>query len=172
MEKSSIIMDFKTQTTGQMHPQGNRKDSGSTSKLVAMVVSVVVVILLVIACMLLWQSKASNSDTTSVDKNKFQAVFLTNGQVYFGHLASLKGEYIELTDIYYLQVQQSVQPSTDNKQQEQTADDSKVSLTKLGSELHGPTDKMNIAKDQVLFWEDLKDDSSVVKAIKEHQAKN
>ncbi len=164
-------MDFKTQTSSQ-NPQSNRKDSGSTSKLVAVVVSVVVVVLLVIAGMLMWQSKAASTDTTSVDKNKFQAVFLTNGQVYFGHLASLKGEYMELTGIYYLQVQQSVQPSTDNKQQEQTTDDSKVSLTKLGSELHGPTDKMNLAKDQILFWEDLKDDSSVVKAIKEHQSKN
>jgi len=95
---------------------------------------------------------------------------MTNGQVYFGKLSNLDSKYSELTDVYYLQVQQqNIQPgtggNTTNSEQPQ------VSLTKLGQELHGPTDKMHIASEQILFWEDLKDDSTVVKAIKDYQAK-
>ena len=77
-----------------------------------------------------------------------------------------------MTDVYYLQVQQSVQPSTTNPANTGDADQQpQVSLTKLGNELHGPTDKMHISKDQILFWENLKDESTVVKAIKEYKAK-
>lgn len=101
---------------------------------------------------------------TDIETDKYQAVFMTNGQVYFGKLADINRTYADLTEVYYLQVQQAVQPAaTDQKSQ--------VSLTKLGSELHGPTDKMHISRDQILFWENLKDDSTVVKAIKEYQKK-
>ena len=99
------------------------------------------------------------------DTDRYQAVFMTNGQVYFGKLSGVASKYQTLTDVYYLQVQQAVQPAaTDNK-------DAKISLTKLGKELHGPTDRMNISSDQVLFWEDLTDDSAIVKAIAQYQEK-
>lgn len=41
----------------------------------------------------------------------------------------------------------------------------RISLAKLGNELHGPEDKMFINSDQLLFWENLKDDGQVAKAI-------
>lgn len=94
----------------------------------------------------------------------YQAVFLTNGQVYFGKLASgWGGKTVSLTDIYYLQVdeQSALQPkdkTTDSTQP-------KLTLIKLGAELHGPTDKMEINRDHVLFTEKLKSDSKVVTAI-------
>lgn len=110
----------------------------------------------------LWHQKQDNT-SGDVDTSKYQAVFMTNGQVYFGKLAEVNGIYSELTDVYYLQVQQSVQPANNDKK-------SQVSLTKLGSELHGPTDKMHISRDQILFWENLTDDSTVVKAINQYQA--
>ena len=68
-----------------------------------------------------------------------------------------------MTNIWYLQVQQGTQSA------DALNDSSKnqVSLAKMGNELHGPDDSMSIAKDQVLFWENLKDDSKVVKAIKD-----
>ena len=43
-------------------------------------------------------------------------------------------------------------------------------LQKLGSELHGPEDQMVINRDQVQFWENLKDDGQVVKAITTYKA--
>jgi hypothetical protein len=98
--------------------------------------------------------------------DKYQALFLTNGQVYFGHIKDIDHSYAKMTDIYYLQVQQSVQPEDKPEGEEQQP---QVSLSKLGDELHGPEDAMHISRDQILFWENLKDDSKVVQAIKEHK---
>jgi len=167
-------MDFKTQTTQQPQAQqapasrtvNNVPQGSGNRKLWAIVLSVVVLVVLVASMWLLWQAKSNKSTTVGVETDKYQAVFMTNGQVYFGHLSKLDSGYTELTDVYYLQVQQSVQPA-ENK----TAEQPQVSLTKLGNELHGPTDKMHISRDQILFWENLKNDSTVAKAIKEYQDK-
>jgi hypothetical protein len=101
-----------------------------------------------------------------IAKDKYQAVFLSNGQVYFGKLQNVSGKYVELTDIYYLQVQQSVQPQ--NKDVPATTDPN-VSLAKLGGELHGPENKMSINREHVLFWENLKPDAKVSQAIKKNE---
>ena len=97
-----------------------------------------------------------------VDKNKEQAVFLSNGQVYFSKIKSINKEYLVLEQIYYLNVNQQVQPN-----QSSSADktNQSVSLVKLGCELHGPTDRMVVNRDQVTFWENLKTDGQVTKAI-------
>lgn len=89
-----------------------------------------------------------------------QAVFLTNGQVYFGYVKGQGTKNITMREIYYLQVQQPLQQSTDKKTEQP-----QVSLVKLGNELHGPTDEMRINRDHVLFIEDMKDDSKVNAAI-------
>ncbi len=109
-----------------------------------------------------------SSFASAVQADRYQAVFLTNGQVYFGKINAITGNGYKLSDIYYLQVQQSVQPDT-NKNQAQNQNQNQpqsLSLAKLGNELHGPENAMYIESKQVLFWENLKDDSQVVKAIK------
>ncbi len=98
-----------------------------------------------------------------VKKDKYQAVFLNNNQVYFGKIDNINDKGITLKNIYYLQVQQNVQPDDKSKNQQQ---EQQLSLAKLGGELHGPEDVMYINRDQVLFWENLKDDGKVVQAIK------
>ncbi|TSC65997.1 MAG: hypothetical protein CEO22_267 [Candidatus Berkelbacteria bacterium Gr01-1014_85] len=95
----------------------------------------------------------------------YRAVFLTGNIVYFGQLESETSDKIVLKDIYYLQFAQSPQGSAETAaNQEQQS-----SLVKLGSELHGPTDQMDINKDHVLFTETLKEDSKVIEAIKRYQ---
>jgi hypothetical protein len=105
----------------------------------------------------------------------YQAVFLTNGQVYFGKLTR-SGSWMVLRDIYYLQVTQPLQPAPASPGSEQPAlpGDTRtaqpnIQLVKLGSELHGPQDEMYIPKDKILFWENLKDDSQVVKSINKYK---
>jgi hypothetical protein len=92
----------------------------------------------------------------------YQAVFLTNGQVYFGKMTSISKTDVVIEDIYYLQVEGQIQP--------ERGEQPRLSLVKLGNELHGPKDQMTINRDHVLFWEDLKDDGRVVTAIKDHKA--
>jgi hypothetical protein len=104
-------------------------------------------------------------------KSEYQAVFLTNGQVYFGKL-DFEGHWYVLRDIYYLQVTQELQPASGNGSSQNittpqnNSQQQKVQLVKLGSELHGPEDAMYIARDKIMFWENLKSDSRVIQTIK------
>lgn len=85
-----------------------------------------------------------------IDPDAYQAVFLTSDQTYFGHLKNINSEYLLLSDVYYVRVTQ----------------DGSGQMVKLGAiEPHGPKDKMIINKEQVLFWENLRFDSQVVKTI-------
>jgi len=85
-----------------------------------------------------------------IDSSTYQAVFLTNDQIYFGHLKNISSDYLILHDVYYVRVDES----------------SVAQIVKLGiGEPHGPQDKMIINQDQVLFWENLKFDSTVVQTI-------
>lgn len=95
----------------------------------------------------------------------YQAVFLTNGQVYFGKLFREDSRYPILRDVYYLQVTQPPQPL-----QAGQVPPTNINLVKLGGELHGPTDEMRINRDQILFIEDLKPDSQVLAAIRQSKA--
>jgi hypothetical protein len=130
------------------------------------ILAIVVVLLLLAACVG-WKVMAHKryDENKNINAGEYQALFLSNGQVYFGHLSDLNNKYVSMKDIYYLQVQQS-----QNLQQGTGTDaNSQVSLAKLGSELHGPEDQMHIASDQVLFWENLKNDSKVTQAITKYQ---
>jgi hypothetical protein len=87
------------------------------------------------------------------------AVFLSNNQVYFGKIDKESEAKMWLKNIYYIQ-----QPKPGEK-----ADD--ISLLKLGNELHGPEDMMEINRSQILFIEKLKEDGKVAKAIQSYQQK-
>jgi hypothetical protein len=102
-----------------------------------------------------------------VDTSRYQAVFLNSqdGQVYFGKLGVYNNDLYVLTDIYYVRVENPVQPEGTN----QAASKANISLAKLGNELHGPEDTMYISRDKVLFWENLKDDGQVAKAISDYK---
>lgn len=110
----------------------------------------------------LWKSKADSTKT-----GDWQAVFLTNGQVYFGRFSSMSNQFSTLKEVYYLQVQKPIQPATSDSSAEQ----GKLTLVKLGNELHAPVDEMKINRDQILFIEDMKEDGKVMQAIKRYKEK-
>ncbi|TAL50182.1 hypothetical protein EPN81_03475 [Patescibacteria group bacterium] len=95
---------------------------------------------------------------TIISTGEYQAVFLDNGQVYFGKLERSRSEFYTLTDVFYLQSGVAVEQTTS------------LALTKLGSEAHGPEDKMQVNKEHILFIEDMKDDSKVVQAIQQYKS--
>ncbi|MBU1953668.1 hypothetical protein KKH03_01700 [Patescibacteria group bacterium] len=98
----------------------------------------------------------------SVAREGVYAVFLTNGQVYFGAISSEDEKILTLNGIYYLQ-------SKGGPTEDSLITQSDVSLLKLGNELHGPEDWMEINKQNVLFIEKLKSDSKVGKAIENYK---
>lgn len=102
-----------------------------------------------------------------VNTGELQAVFLNGGQVYFGNIKTLNDKFMRVDNIYYLRVNQTVQP---NQTTSTTPQD--ISLVKLGCELHGPTDEMLINRDQIIFWENLKTDGQVAKAVAQFKQQN
>lgn len=109
---------------------------------------------------------SQKKESSLISGDRYQAVFLNSqdGQVYFGKLGVYNTDTYVLSDIYYVRVDNPVQPEGQNQQKQ-----ANISLAKLGNELHGPEDTMYISRDQVLFWENLKDDGQVVKAITEYK---
>ncbi len=138
------------------------KSERSNKRLIIAIVVAVVIVIAVVGGWFGWQRLQNGA--TGIDGGKYQAVFFTNGQVYFGKLHTFNNDYMKLTDIYYLQTQ-TTDTSDSNNPQKTANDNSDVKLIKLGNEIHGPEDEMIIAKSQVLFYENLKSDGSVAKSI-------
>ena len=86
---------------------------------------------------------------------EYQAVFLDNGQVFFGRLTDDGSSYLTLRDVFYIKRQ----ASPDKKEVQNI-------LVKRGSEWHAP-DFMRINSQHVLFIEPVAPDSQVALLIRE-----
>jgi hypothetical protein len=150
--------------TGQ-HSTGNKGSKMKNNKMMKMLfVAFLFLLTALLVCLIIFFAIGSkDTESSFIKKDKYQAVFLNGGQVYFGKIGQYNNRYLTLTDIYYLRVNQQVQPG-------QTAASNDVSLAKLGNELHGPDDSMVINRTEVQFWENLKNDGQVVKAITAYKA--
>lgn len=122
---------------------------------------------LLVAALVVYVATGGKSEKDHLEKDQFQAVFLNGGQVYFGKVRDLNSSFITMDNIYYLRVSEQNTNQSSNKNAQQD-----ISLAKLGCELHGPDDKMVINREQVTFWENLKDDGQVAKAIAEFVRNN
>ncbi|MGB3945268.1 MAG: hypothetical protein WBK76_00305 [Candidatus Saccharimonadales bacterium] len=148
-------------------PESHPVKKKSRLKKPLIIAAVVVAAVLVLAG--LWFVQSRTSVASTIDGAKYQAVFFTNGQVYFGKLKALNDDYMRMTDIYYLQAKSS-EENKSNPQEASAQDASNVQLVKLGSEIHGPDDEMVVNKDQILFFENLKKDSNVSTTIASYQS--
>ena len=88
---------------------------------------------------------------------QYQAVFLTNGQTYFGRYYDRIGAYAKIEDVYYLQQTANADPSL--------APDTKI--VRRGSELHEPAARMYVPRTAVLFVEDLTDGSPIAQFMRQ-----
>ncbi len=117
-------------------------------------VAIVIVLVLIVVLAFLQRDRIGglfgSSAPRYVDPNGYQAVFLVTQQVYFGKL-SIDGDTYLLTDVFYVNAQEG-QPGGGQ-------------LVKRGGELHGPREPMIILAREVLFIENLRDDSQVVQGI-------
>lgn len=136
-----------------------------------LIIALILAITLVVSLIIWLGWSKLQSSAPAIDSSKYQAVFFTNGQVYFGKLTALNNGYMKLTDVFYLQSQATEsKDETDSKNpQEGSADNSNFQLIKLGQEVHGPEDAIIISRDQVLFYENLKSDGKVVQTIGQYK---
>lgn len=93
----------------------------------------------------------------SLGRAEYQAVFLTNGQTYFGRYYDRIGAYAKIEDVYYLQQTQATSPDQ--------APDTK--LIRRGKELHAPASLMLVPKTAILFVEDLTSSSPITQFMKQ-----
>lgn len=149
--------------------QPTRRERGAVGGNLLTNIAAVALILVALSAFVWFLNRGVSALTanSAIKSKQYQALFLTNGQVYFGKVANIDASYVKLTDIYYLQVQQTVQPKDNDNN---NANNQQVSLAKLGGELHGPEDVMYVSRQQVLFWENLKGDGKVAKAIADYKA--
>lgn len=156
-----------TPTPPRHSPLKSKSPKKSQNKLVYLVAALGAILLLALGGWFMW----NQSSSALIDSGKYQAVFLTNGQVYFGKLEQADNDYYTLNKIFYLQ---ATEQAGNNPQEasEQSEPSNDVQLIKLGTEVHGPEDEMVIGREQVLFYENLKDDGSVVKSINSYYEAN
>lgn len=92
-----------------------------------------------------------------IDTNQYQAVYLVNGQMYFGKLQNTEGTYLYMKSPY---IPQSTSGDTQN-----TSSDATSTIVRVKNQLWGPEDSIAIRADQVAFWQNLRSDSKVSQAI-------
>jgi len=148
-------------------PDHATKQKKPSKRFLLPIIVIIIVAILGVAGWFMWSG--TRNIATTIDTTKYQAVFFTNGQIYFGKLHIFNNEYMKLSNIYYLQPQSSGEADAENPQKT-TTDQNNVQLIKLGDEIHGPQDEMIISKDQVLFYENLKSDGKVSQSIDKYKS--
>lgn len=129
------------------------------------VILLVGIVVLLVGVIFAFTRSGSDSEGQFITKSDYQAVFLNNGQVYFGNIKQLNNNYVRMTNIYYL-TQNSGSSSSSSSSND-------YSLVKLGcQQIHDPLDEMVINRSQVTFWENLNAGGKVVTSIKQFQQQN
>ena len=157
--------------TKQMPKNPNNPKSKGAWK--AILVIAVILSVLTAGVLIGWLNRSSSSATQDIgiDKNKYQAVFLVGGQLYFGRLELVDDDYLKMRDVWYIQSSDPINIK-DTATDSSGVSDNSVKLIKLGGEIHGPEDMIMFNRDQILFIENLKPDSKVVQAIKDQKLGN
>ncbi len=125
----------------------------SNQRGIAVVVIVWIVAGLLVIAAAAWNIMGTIRHPSVQFTTPYQAVLLTNGSVYFGHLQGYGGSSPVLTDVYYI----VSQTNPENKQVNNV-------LVKRGKELHEP-DRMYLSPNQLLFVEPVGTNSKVAQLI-------
>lgn len=106
-------------------------------------------------------TSAANTEAGGAPKvtTEYQAVFLDNGQAYFGKLENAGSKFPLLRDVFYIQSHEDPETKQVNSV-----------LIKRGSELHAP-DMMYINANHIIVIESVTPGSKVAQLIQESKTK-
>jgi hypothetical protein len=110
---------------------------------------------LVLSAAVLLVGAAIGCNSPISSSKKWQAVYLTNSQIYYGHLGDTSTPFCKLSDVYAIQLT----PSAQGK------DKQHPTLVKIGNDLIGSINEIQINRDQIVFIQDLSDESKLVQGI-------
>ena len=105
------------------------------------------------------RTQESPSGSAAIESERYYAVLLGNGSVYFGRVEGLGTAFPVLRDVYYVQ-------STTNPETKQVSS----VLVKRGKEWHAP-DRMILSEKAIVFLEPVGTGSKVAQLIAESKSK-
>jgi hypothetical protein len=131
----------------------HRHEGTSRHKGIVLVQIVWIVVGLAVLAAAAWHLLAQVRSSDTQFTTPYQAVLLTNGSVYFGHLSGYGGHTPVLTDVYYV-------VSQTNPETKQVSN----VLVHRGKELHEP-DRMYLNPQSIVFVEPVGTNSKVAQLI-------
>lgn len=117
---------------------------------------VAVVVIVLVTLLIARHGTVGDPLGSSINPNEYQAVVLTNGQIYFGQLSSPGDDFYYLRHVYYLTEQ-----ATRAGQPRQRA------LAPIVKDVHAPEDMMVINRSQIVYVENLRATGEVSKRIRQ-----
>lgn len=138
----------------QRHSFSRHKGDVGDGKKLAIILAVVGVVSLI--GLWWWGQYIANP----IKRDTYQLVSLDTGEVYFGKLQNLSGEFVTLKRVYTQARDQQTTAVADAANQQ-----SGVVLNRLSVSVAKPEDTMYIARDKIVHWENLQRDSKIVQAI-------
>lgn len=163
-EEPRISSEYASRVSRASGGGSNTSDRKSKKGLIWGVGIAVLVIGLLVGAWALFGGQ-KNGQQTGIDSGRYQAVFLSNGQIYFGKLQSFTDTTFKMTNIYYPQ-QTSADDSAKTDVQSQN---NNIQLIRLGDEVHGPDNEMFLTKTQVLYYENLQANSKVSQLMDQNE---
>jgi len=145
-----------------------RFGKNSTERMVVKYSVLIAAVLLLVALIDSNTGFFSSLKSSHAARAKWQAVFLVNDQVYFGHLSPHGMGYFVLKDSYYIQsvrVPLALPPQAEGQAQPEQQFETRNELVKVTGDLHEPENEIFIPKEQILFWQNLRSDSAIVRTI-------
>lgn len=128
--------------------------------------------LILLAALVYWVYQGTNQSPKSFgfSKSAFHAVFMSNGQVYFGKISRMNDQFTTIDEVYYLRKYEApLQPIAANEAASDDKNNPDLQIVKLGGEVHGPQNRMTINRQHILFIEELKADSRIVETIQKEK---
>ncbi|MBI4426517.1 MAG: hypothetical protein HY567_02980 [Candidatus Kerfeldbacteria bacterium] len=150
-------------------PIDRRSLRGPGARRLWFIPSIILTLVVVVAVAYWFYQSASQSPAAfGLSKKAFHAIFMSNGQAYFGKISRINDQFATIDQVYYLRkFETPLQPIAADEGA--TASDDKntpdLQVVKLGGEIHGPQNRMTINRQHILFIEELKPDSRVVTTI-------
>lgn len=103
------------------------------------------------------RSESGDALSSQVNSSRYQAVFLTSNEVYFGKLSVPSGNFAYLTDVYRL-----TSLATHNPKQPL-----RRTLVRLVTDVQSPEDELVINKSSILYVENLNPNGTGAKLLQQ-----
>ena len=113
--------------------------------------------------LILSRTTAPKAAAETFNGNSWYGVFINNNEAFVGHITGADSQNITMKDIYYLTLE--ARDANGNTITNPTAAQFKPFIKKLGQEVYGPKDVIQISRQNVRYYSELRDDSPVVAKI-------